>query len=423
MSSIAPVAVAPAPASCPAALAEVRSPRRPRRIAMVTHSIYESDARVSRYARTLAARGDAVEVFALRRSPDLPPIECIDGVTLHRLQPRLDRTARSSSSHLWPMLRFLGLSSWGLVHRPWREPFDLVHVHNIPDFLVFAALFPRLRGAAVIMDIHDLVPELYGSKFGASPRHLAVRALRALEWVSARFAHHVIVSNHLWRETFADRTGTQDRCSVFINHVDDHIFRSGLRTRRDTKPLIIFPGGLQWHQGLDLALHAFRQVVAQLPDAEFHIYGEGIMKPTLVALADELGLGTKVRFLPPVSIAEIARVMANADLGIVPKRADSFGNEAYSTKIMEFMALGVPVVVSRTRIDQYYFNDSVVRFFEAGNIDDLAAAMLDVLRHPEKRAHQVRHALAYSKRNSWALRQAEYLALVDRLTSRQAPAP
>ena len=86
------------------------------------------------------------------------------------------------------------------------------------------------------------------------------------------------------------------------------------------------------------------------------------MKPALINLASELGLNGNVRFFPPVRVTEIAKIMANADLGVVPKRADSFGNEAYSTKIMEFMAVGVPVVVSSTKIDRYYFDDSMVRF-------------------------------------------------------------
>jgi glycosyltransferase involved in cell wall biosynthesis len=116
-----------------------------------------------------------------------------------------------------------------------------------------------------------------------------------------------------------------------------------------------------------------------------------------------------------VRVKEIARIMANADLGVVPKRADSFGNEAYSTKIMEFMSLGVPVVVSRTRIDEYYFNDSVVRFFDSGNADALAAAMLEVLGDPALRSRMVTNASAYSTEHSWDVRRPDYLRIVDDL--------
>ena len=109
--------------------------------------------------------------------------------------------------------------------------------------------------------------------------------------------------------------------------------------------------------------------------------------------------------------------MADADLGVVPKRADSFGNEAYSTKIMEFMALGVPVVVSNTKIDRYYFDDSVVRFFESGNSDALAAGMLEIMRDSKRRQQMVDRASAYAARNSWELRKPDYLRLVDSLCS------
>ena len=64
-----------------------------------------------------------------------------------------------------------------------------------------------------------------------------------------------------------------------------------------------------------------------------------------------------------IPLEEIAKIMAQADLGVVPKRSEGFGNEAFSTKTLEFMALGVPVLASGTKIDHYYFNDSVVEFF------------------------------------------------------------
>jgi glycosyltransferase involved in cell wall biosynthesis len=132
-------------------------------------------------------------------------------------------------------------------------------------------------------------------------------------------------------------------------------------------------------------------------------------------LARELGLNGSVRFFEPMPLRKIAAVMANADLGVVPKRADSFGNEAYSTKIMEFMALGVPVVVSNTKIDRYYFNDSVVRFFESGNVEALAEAMIEVLSDGPKRQAMISRARDYAVQNGWESRKADYLKLVDDL--------
>ena len=385
---------------------------------MITHSFYESDNRVIRYAETLVQRGDVVEVLALRRSPEFPKEEVITGVKVFRIQDRFSKNAQSKSAYLWPLLRFLMVSSWWVTWRHRHRHYNVVHVHNIPDFLVFAAWYPKLTGAGLILDIHDIVPEFFGSKFGVPERSLLVRALKMVEKLSAAFASHVILANHLWLEKFTSRSARKEKCSVFINHVDERIFHPRQRRRSDPKPVVMFPGGLQWHQGLDIAIRAFAKLRQRLPDAEFHIYGDGNMKPSLIALAEELGLNGSVRFFNPLRIQQIADVMAEADLGVVPKRADSFGNEAYSTKIMEFMSLGVPLVVSSTKIDRYYFDDSVARFFESGNADALAEAMFDVLSNDELRRGMVARASEYVSRNSWENRKADYLELVDKLCIR-----
>lgn len=389
--------------------------RQPRRVCMVAYSHYKTDARITRYAEALAEQGDQVDVLALRQSPDDPDQEIAGRVNLVSLQLRVGKQERSPLTFLVSALRFLFAATLWIAKRHALRPYDIFHIHNMPDFLVFAAWYPRLTGAKVILDIHDIVPEFYGSKFGEGKSSKIVALLKWAERVCAGRADKVIISNHLWVEKYAARTGANGKCSVFINNVDTRIFARQPRTRDDGKLIILFPGGLQWHQGLDIALRAFWKVSQKIPQAEFQIYGDGIMKPSLIALTGELGLNGNVRFFDPLPVKEIARVMANADLGVVPKRADSFGNEAYSTKIMEFMSLGVPVVVSNTKIDRYYFDDSVVRFFESGDSDSLAEAIIDVLRDPEMRQKLAARASEYVARNSWEVYKADYLQLVESL--------
>ncbi|MGI9087588.1 MAG: glycosyltransferase [Chthoniobacterales bacterium] len=401
--------------------------RRPKRICMVTHSFYESDNRVTRYAAALAARGDTVDVVALRRSPELSQKETIEGVNVFRIQDRLGKTERTRFSYLWPLLRFLKTSSHWVTSRHAAKPYDLLHIHNVPDFMVFAAWYPKLTGARVILDIHDIVPEFYASKFGILPKGMTFALLRWMERVSASFAHHVIIANDLWRAKYAERTRTDGRCTAFINNVDASVFAPRTRQRQDGKQIILFPGGLQWHQGVDIALRAFAQIRPQLPNCEFHIYGDGSAREELMSLSESLGLNGSVHFFKPTSVREIAAVMAEADLGVVPKRADSFGNEAYSTKIMEFMAVGVPVVVSSTKVDRYYFDESVVRFFPSGDAEALAQQMLELLRDPGLRQRMVESASHYATVHCWDSRKADYLRLVDSMCATDvepwAPAP
>jgi glycosyltransferase involved in cell wall biosynthesis len=382
---------------------------------MLVYSFYESDNRVLRYAQALARRGDLVDVIALGGNESQPTFEVLDGVNVHRIQRR-QRNEKSKYDYLYRLTKFCLKSSFQLVRLHWRRKYNLVHVHNVPDFLVFSAWFPKLTGAKIILDIHDILPEFFANKFRRPETSLSFKALKLVELVSACFSDHVIISNHLWFWKITARSVSKERCSVFINYVDQEIFHCK-RTRNDGRFVMLYHGGLQRHQGLDVAIRAFAKISPQTPEAEFHIYGGGNMKQELQALVTELGLGGKVYFFESVSMQQISGIVANADLGVVAKRADSFGNEAYSTKIMEYMAAGVPVIVSKTKIDSFYFNDSVVRFFESGNEGDLAAAMLELINNRDRREHLARNAGDYVSNNNWDVKQHEYLSLVDSLLS------
>ncbi len=391
--------------------------RRPSRVCMVAYTFYELDNRVMRYAETLAKRGDRVDVFALQRE-GTPVDESLHGVHVTRLQGRVV-DEKSRFSYLWRILLFLVRSMIRVSRNDLKQKYDLIHVHSVPDFLVFSALLPRLRGTPVILDIHDILPEFYASKFGKSDKSLMFRFLHLVEWFCAKFSSHVIIANHIWQQRLLSRSVGSDKCTVVLNFPDRSIFSRGKeKSGNRDRFLLLYPGTLNWHQGLDVAVRAFARISSKVPQADFHIYGEGPSKPDLQDLVKQHHLESRVFIHPRKPLREIAEVVESADLGIVPKRKNSFGNEAFSTKIFEFMAMGVPVIVSDTLVDRYYFDDSLVRFFRGDDEEDLARCMLDLIQHPEKRQSLVRNASVFIDQNDWAVKKQEYLNLVDNLIAR-----
>lgn len=387
-------------------------------ICMVAYTFYEQDNRVMRYAETLAARGDDVDVLALSLPGQLR-YEMIHGVCVFRIQTRTVGE-RSQLKYLWRVLLFLINSGIRLSLRHLRHRYDVIHVHSIPDFEVFAALLPKLLGAKVVLDIHDLVPEFYASKFGMSRNSLPFRGLLLLERMSSRFANHVIIANDLWRERLIKRSVPANRCSVFLNYPDPQIFSVHKRERCSEAFILVYPGTLQRHQGLDLVIRALAEPPARQPRVDLHIYGNGTELPALKDLAEKLGVADRVRFQDFMPMREVADRMALADAGVVAKRADTFGNEAFSTKILEFMALGVPVIAARTDVDRFYFDDQTIEFFPSGDVLALANAIARIRDDSARRRQLVEHGLACARRYSWAEHSKRYLALVDGLAFKNA---
>jgi glycosyltransferase involved in cell wall biosynthesis len=382
----------------------------------IAYTFFDADNRVMRYVQALSSRGDQVDVIALRQ-PDQAWREAgADGVRHFRIQRR-SPTEKGPLAYLLKLLWFCLKSSLLATALHVRRRYDVVHVHNIPDFLVFSAWLPKLLGASVILDIHDVVPELYAGKFGAGGESRTFKALVAVERLCCRSADHVIIANDLWRTKLVARSVADGRCTTFLNYPDLDIFRPAAAEEKSAARgfRILYPGSLNYHQGLDLAIRAFAKVHAQMPDADFHIYGRGPTLPDLIRLSKELGLEDRVRFMEGVSLLQIAPIMASASVGVVPKRNEGFGSEAFSTKIFEFMACGVPVIVSRTRIDAHYFNDALVNFFEPGNADDLADVLLRTYQDRAGQAARVQAARAFAEHYSWQNRSGNYCALIDSL--------
>src|SRR5947207_1423231 len=202
----------------------------------------------------------------------------LTGIRVFQIQRR-EINERHRLTYLFRLALFFMRSTALLTTRHLRRPYDLFHIHSVPDFLVFTAWLPKLMGAKVILDIHDLLPEFYADKFRTPRNSLIPRFLVAVERASAAFADHVIVANHPWRDKLLSRSiRDPQKCTTILNFPDASIFfRRGL-PKTNSKFVILYPGSLNHHQGVDLAIRAFALIRNDAPNAEFHIYGEGDQK-------------------------------------------------------------------------------------------------------------------------------------------------
>ncbi|NLL12250.1 MAG: glycosyltransferase family 4 protein [Fibrobacter sp.] len=384
------------------------------RVCMVAYTFYEPDNRVRRYAETLVRRGDKVDAIVLRQ-PGQQTRTVVSGVNVYKIQGR-KLNEKMKIQYLLKLLLFLFKSACKLTQLHWKKKYDVIHVHSVPDFEVFATLFAKLTGAKVILDIHDIVPELFAGKFKAGKDSLFFKLLLWVEKISMAFADHVIVANHIWFQRLIERSVAPEKCSVVMNYPDPSIFtirkqNSGTSDRF----VMIYPGTLSIHQGLETAIRAVDLIKNEIPDLEFHIYGKGTDEEYFVKLVHKMKLENRVFFRSVVPIEMLPRLMADADLGVEPKLKRSFGNEAFSTKILEFMTVGIPVIASDTMVHTHYFDESMVKFFRSEDEDDLARCIVLLRKEEKLRRNLVKNAFKYIEKNSWNIKKYSYLNIVDSL--------
>jgi glycosyltransferase involved in cell wall biosynthesis len=134
---------------------------------------------------------------------------------------------------------------------------------------------------------------------------------------------------------------------------------------------------------------------------------------------DQLGVRDAVQFsTDPLPTDALPDLIRRADIGVVPYRSDVFTDGILPTKLMEYAALGIPSIVSRTRAVEEYFSDEMVRFVEPGSVDGLADALSELAADSARRRSLAQNALRFSQEHQWESEAAAYAEVVDRVGRR-----
>jgi glycosyltransferase involved in cell wall biosynthesis len=385
---------------------------RGKRAAVLLFSYYPADPRPRRAAEALAMEGVTIDLVCLRKTEEEPRHEIINGVNVLRLPLRRERGGKMRYIRQYSafILRaFLQLSLGSVIRR-----YDFVHVHNMPDVLVFSALVPKLLGAKIILDLHDPVPELMQTIFELPQQSFSVRLLKQLEKWSIGFADLVLTVNQACKNIYTSRSCPPEKINVVLNSPEDDIFRLEAGTspisngEKLGKPFIVlYHGSLVPRNGFDLAVDALETARRSVPTAKLIVCGErssffdGVMDSVR-----ERGLQDNVEYLGARDRRQIVAAINNCDLGIIPNHRNTFTEINTPTRIFEYLALGKPVIAPRTQGIRDYFDDGDLIFFEVGDANDLARKIEFAFSNPAEvreiidRGQQVYLAHKWSREKS-----------------------
>ncbi|PKO24159.1 MAG: hypothetical protein CVU38_00285 [Chloroflexi bacterium HGW-Chloroflexi-1] len=384
-----------------------------KRIAVITHSRYPVEPRARRMAEACAEQGYAVDVFCLREG-DEPVQAVVNGVAIRRL-PVARHPGAGALVYLREYLQFFLLAAWRVAREHLRRRYDMVQVHNPPDVLAFASLVPRILGARILYDVRDLAPELFMSRFNAAPDHLLGRTLYASERWACRYAHGITCCTTHAFNVLTGRGVPAEKLTIVMNCPDDRFFGAVALQPKPNGLRLVYHGTLPHRYGVNLLIRALPQLAREIPGLRLDIIGFGDTQPALEALARELGVDSITHFHGYVPLERIPAAIQGADLGVVPMRKDIFTDCGLPTKLLEYVALGIPAVVSRTVTTTEYFADDMVQYFAPDNVADLTTQILALYRDPMRAAQLAANARRFIDEHNWAHEKAGYLRLVDHL--------
>jgi glycosyltransferase involved in cell wall biosynthesis len=393
-------------------------PRKPLRVCMLAYSFYDTDARVRRYAETLAQRGDYVDVIALRNEGKNSH-DTLNGVNIYRIQERL-LDEKGKLDYLFKIIKFLVISGYHLTRKHLQTSYDIIHVNSVPDFEVFAAIIPKILGAKIILDIHDPVPDFFAAKFGIEGNNRYIRILASIEFISAKFSDLVITVTDFWKDKIARRSNIPDnKISVILNFPDLKIFNNRdfvKEPKSDNSFTLLYPGTLNKHCGLDIAIQAVNLVKNEIRSLKFLIYGRGTELSRLKQMVNDLGLQDIIYFHTPVPLDSIPKIIGNADIGIALLSGyDDYSQQALNVKLFEFLSMGLPAIATRTKSIEYYLNEQTVMLSKPNDPVDVARCIRELYADSAKREELRENGLKFIEKNNSDVQMSNYLEIINGL--------
>jgi glycosyltransferase involved in cell wall biosynthesis len=386
----------------------------PVEVCMVAYTTYSYDARIRREAETIARTERYSVTLIVPKEGLRRRTYALEGVRVREIRvgqyQGKGKLAYAASYGLFLLYAAVICLSRFLFCRT-----RVFHIHNMPDLLVFAALLPRVLGAQVVLDVHDTMAETYATKYD-NDDSIVRKLLEAEERLSCRLASCVVAVNEKQAQLISQRGVRQGKLNILLNVPDHRLFRTTAPPAGDrTGAKVIYHGTVTKRLGVDLLVRAMAEVTACEPSATLTVIGTGDDVEEFRLLVTELSLDDSVTFTGGVALDKLPAIVCEMDLGVVPNRRSPATQLMLPVKMMEYFAMGVPVVAADLATIRHYAGAETVTYFDPGDEKALAQAICRVLTDPDRRQRQRELGLSFIGRYGWENHQYDLIDLYDRM--------
>ena len=373
-----------------------------KKILMVVYNYFPQDVRPRREAEALIKAGYQVDIICLRL-PDQSRTENIFGVNAFRVNISKTRSTRRKYITLYAsfFIRSFFKLNWLFL----KNRYIVIHIHNMPDFLVFLSVIPKLFGSKVILDLHDPMPEIFMTKFSDNDDNRLTKLLMLQEKLSIKFAHSVITTNKSFVDKFLERGCPSHKVNIVMNSPQESIFNKFLNKSKnknyENKFVLMYHGLIVERHGLEDLVDAISLLKDKIPRLELLVYGSGEDLSLFLEKVQNLKLYNIVKYYDQVSIEKIAETIPQCDIGIIPNRSGPFTQINFPTRIFEYLHMKKPVIVPRTQGIKDYFDEETIFYFDAGNIENLAEVIFNIYSNPDKNLEVVNRGYEVYQKYRW----------------------
>ena len=375
---------------------------------MLVHGYYPADIRVRRETEALVEAGYRVEVVCLRAPKQQgkqrePSRDKVNGVHIYRLP--LSRKRGRMFRYLFEYLGLIILGAWKLTLLHFKNPFQVVHIHNMPDLLVIAGLIPKWMGAKLLLDVHDPMAELYASTYLIAQKSWILKVLKWQEKFSRWLAHRVISVNETMRENLEGKGIQPEKIFILHNFPDPRYLpiKNDITRwpRHKDRLILLYAGTITEQYRLDVAIEALALASKHLPWIKLRILGDGNELNRVLKLANNLGVGNYVEHINAVCIDKLRDIMEDTDVGISCHQGGLFGDLQFTTKVLDYLTQGLPVISSRTKTMMRYIPEEAVFYFEPENAKDMAKQIIKIWNEPNLVRRKMENAKRLLRRYTW----------------------